>query len=342
MTSTVSGFDTLCDCLRFAKTGADLNRLASTLSSPAMRWTEMLSQANRQLVSPTLMAEFRHLGFDQLLPEKIDSFLTEILRLNTVRNQRLRALLLDVVSCCNSAGLTPVLLKGAISLTQPFYRDPGSRMLTDIDILLDADAAETCWDKLSEQGYGSKYNVEEYLDHHHLPPLIRGGAAGYVEVHRALYMPFSTGRAFGQHFRAEDMRRFTRWLLDNALPASLDGLEVLIPSPTARVFHCALHSVIGEGNAYRAGIMPLRSLYELALLQSRFQGEIDWSQMQQLLRDRGQRRLIGTWLYLAHRLFGSPMPTQWTTDARMRLHYIRCRLQLRWGLSMTLTTMSHD
>ena len=127
---------------------------------------------------------------------------------------------------------------------------------------------------------------------------------------------------------------------ENAEHVSEWDVTMRVPPPTLRVLHCLLHSALAEKHAYREGTLPLRSIHELALMLSVFDEEIDWGIISRLLKSDGQSNMIRAWVYLAHRLFGSSLPAPWEVTPRMVAHYARCRLQARWGLSITLRKIS--
>jgi hypothetical protein len=209
-------------------------------------------------------------------------------------------------------------------------------MLTDIDVLVPRQHAVECWNLLRTQGYSPIDDGGDYSRHHHLHPLTRPGEYAVIEIHTKLLLPAKTGRVLGNLLTPEDSAYMTDRVAEAAQCVSSSELSVYIPNATHRVMHCLLHAAFSEHNAYRAGTLPLKSLHELALLQSLFKSKVDWDEISALLPGDRNATLLRDWVYLAHRLFCSAMPPGWPTTLHMRAHHTRCRLQARWGLAITL------
>lgn len=336
MNARLSALDTLSTCLTIDKTSRQLENLDRRVSTGQIDWPQILGLANANLVSSCLAAELSIHGLDQKLPVELRDFLGEIKKLNTMRNQRLREQTIEAIGAFNSIDVEPILLKGVVSLFVKTYPHPGARMLTDIDILVPRQNADACWHLLRGLGYAPTESDGDFSKHNHLHPLVRPGDYAVVEIHRDVLKPTRTGRLFGASLEPEDMEHITQMVIDQAEQLEHDDLIMATPSPTFRVLHCLLHSALTEFNAYRSGILPLRSIHELALLQSRFETQIDWDIISRFAAARDLSRVVRAWVYLAHRLFGSKLPVGWNTTAAMRAHYTRCRLQARWALSITL------
>ncbi len=338
MNQRLAALDTIADCLWVDKTPEYLASLEDRISYGKIDWGSVISLANLNLVSPTLWSELQSYGLEQNLPREVREYLGEAHRLNIARNRRLKTQIIEVVSAFNTIDVEPVMLKGAVSLFVKTYQDLGSRMLTDIDILVPRAKAEACWKLLCKQGYCPIEDENDYdwAKSNHLQPLVRRGEYAVVEIHRDALKPHSTGRLFGTSLTQTDSELITQSLIDSAVTVPVDGLTMRVPTSTSRVLHCLLHAGLAEFNAYRSGILPLKSIHELALLQSLFEKECNWDTIAKILRNGGQSRLLHAWVYLAHKLFGSTLPKGWDVTPRMRLHYARCRFQARWGLSITL------
>ena len=339
MNPRLAALDTIAACLTVGKTSEQVSALGQQLSSGRIDWHEVIKLANSTLVSPTLWAELCSLSLQDTLPAEIQDYLGEIHRLNTQRNLRLRDQTIETVRTVNSIDVVPVLLKGAASLFVETYHDLGSRILTDIDILVPHQSAEDCWDLLCTQGYRSYENGIGAVNpeiQHHLEPLARPGEYAVIEIHHAVLPPFISGRLFGASLTAKNAAQLTKMVINSAECVPTADLSLAAPSPTARVLHCILHSAFFESNAYRSGTLPLRSIHELALLQNLFSTKIDWPAISRFMAEDGKSTVLRCWVYLSHRLFGCPMPNGWNTTPQMLAHYARCRLQSRWGVSVTL------
>lgn len=332
----LAALDSISACLSVDKSAGNLTVLDRKIASGEIDWQQVIAIANTNLVSASLWSELRSHQLEGKLPKLVHDYLREIHRLNTIRNHRLIEQTTEVVKGFNALGVEPILLKGIAALFTKTYLDIGSRMLTDIDVLVPRHQAIKCWEMLCTQGYSPLDDGGDYSRHHHLHPLTRAGEYAVIEIHTDILMPARTGRLLGHSLTRADSKLITSLVVEAAQSACIDELRASIPCPTHRVLHCLLHAAFLEFNAYRAGTLPLKSLHELALLQNLFKSKVDWADISRLLKTSRNTKLLRDWVYLAHKLFDSPMPSEWSTTAHMRAHHTRCRLQARWGLAITL------
>jgi hypothetical protein len=341
MMNRLRALDTISACLMVNKSREQIESNARRIRLQKIAWEKVVWLANQHLLSPALWVELQHQGLEQLLPDELRSYLCDLHRLSLQRNQHLRQQVIDVARVCNAVGVEPILLKGAVSLFSSAYLDPGARVMTDIDILVPREQATECWTLLCDNSY---LPIDEYghdwSRHHHLHPLERPGAYATVEIHREVLPPSSTGRLFGITLSEDDSRLITDMLVEGSVPFAEGPVAMRRPNPTHRLLHCLLHSAFNELNAYRAGTLPLRSLYELAWLQNFFLDDIDWETINHVMSSGKKSSLFRAWVYLAHRLFGSDLPPGCTATPGMWAHHLRCRLQASLGLSVTLTSVA--
>src|SRR5437588_1605260 len=97
-------------------------------------WVSLLGLANETLTTPALN-EFATRFRDQI-PEDVYFYIREIFERNVVRNLRLSAQLIEAVSAINDRSVTPVLVKGAAMLATAPPTDHGSKLMTDLDIIV--------------------------------------------------------------------------------------------------------------------------------------------------------------------------------------------------------------
>jgi hypothetical protein len=319
MNKHLAALNFLVDCLSLEQTGrfADVQK---KVRSNSLSWKALVDLANNQLLTPALWVSLKRSGLSDELPLDLVSYLSELHRLSTERNVQLRRQLLQAVRQLNQAGITPVLLKGAAHLVSSTYADPGVRIMSDIDLLVDKDQADTAYDSLLELGYKPDEScLKDYgSDHHHCPPLSRPGDYGNVEIHRALMVDgyadiLSTGEA-----------------LADAGSISCEGLSMKVLSPTHRILHNLVHSQLTDAN-YVTGIIPLRSLNEVAVESRHAPAPVDWGFISRRMAESGRAEVLRAYLYMAHSLLGMPWPPGQRTTLGARLYSMRCKLQLAWG-----------
>jgi hypothetical protein len=302
--------------------------LRSGIAAGRYDWPTVIEIANAQLMTPALWVGLTEKGLVENLPRGVRDYLRELHRLNILRNERLRVQVLEAVRGLNSMGIEPILLKGSGSLFVKTFTDPGSRVMMDLDILVPQADAEACWRYLLALGYApleggsvgrdAGLHGVDYSRHHHLRPLYRPGDYGTLEIHR--------------HVLPEEMAGFfpSQSLWNNIEPLEEDGTVMAVPAPTYRILHNLIHAALVD-RGYLRGELPLRSLHEMALMLDARGEPIDWTTIRQLLERGGEPQVLGIWLYLCHRLFGSPLPNGFVRTPATITHYARARLQARWN-----------
>jgi len=324
MSARLTALDFIAGCLS-VESGSEFNGfLQATIDSRRLNWQAVIEVANNQLVTPALWVALKMRGLSENLPPEISQYLRALHRLNTSRNEHLRAQAIETVGRLNAIGIEPVLLKGSASLLEKTFDDPGSRVMADLDIMVPKKDAETCWNLLHTSGYAPINSNFDYAHHHHLKPLHRPGNYGVIEVHRDLLC----GEA--AHVLP------TRLVWKNIEPVKTQGISFGVLTPTYRTLHNVLHSALMDERYVRADI-SLRALHELAVMQTKYPERIDWETIHRLATHRDKTKLLRAWVYLCHKSFGSPLPTSLGTTLGTKAHYLRTRLRARWNWTGEIT-----
>ena len=318
MNPRLAALDFITACLGVRSEAEIGNTLHSAVASGHLNWHTVIEISNTDLVTPALWVALRNKGLVERLPSDVREYLRELHRLNTLRNEHLRTQLIEAIRQLNSIGIKPVVLKGAASFFVKIFDDPGSRVMVDLDILVPQKAAEDCWNILHILGYSPANKDYDYSHHHHLRPLYRPGDYGAIEIHRDV-LPNSTARLLPTQLVGRNIEAIQE-----------SDIELSIPTPTFRILHNLLHSSLVD-EKYGRGEIALRSLHELVMMQAVYNQRIDWETIRQLMDRGGQAKVLHASLYLAHRLFGSPMPDRIGPTFRAIAHYARTRLQFRWN-----------
>lgn len=323
MNTRLAAFDFIAACLSVRDDPDTEHALSSAVGAQGLNWDLVLSIADQQKIAPALWVALRARKLaERLLPDACQA-LFKLHLLNTFKNKAFKDQAVDITQRFNALGVEPMLLKGGASLFTPTFDDPGARVMTDLDVLVPADAAHACWTALRAVGYEPIADhpniVVDYARHHHLRPLYRPRDCGTIEIHRD-GLPESAARILP-----------TR-LLWNEAEAVVGPSEIRlkIPAPSHRILHNVLHSDWINGTHAR-GVIALRSLHELAAIQAARGAAIDWSRIAEMMDRGGHGRLLRASLYLAHRYLGQPMPADLKRTVGAWLHYARTRSQLRWS-----------
>ena len=257
--------------------------------APEADWRAVIALANRTLLTPALFEAMSASGeLDQLEPDAAE-YLRFLHACNRERNQRLREQLDAAVGALNSAGICPVLLKGAVPVFLCSGRRPPSRITSDLDVSVDASelpAARRCAEAL-----------------------------GYVGL------PLSRGMARPQDVGVLELRE--TWAESPEPPASVvqrDGLRVLIPSANSRALHWMMHDLVKEGDYWR-GKIDLRHLHDLWRLSE--EEHVDWSALRRSVPDGRARNAIDTQLLALEYFFDIRIPAECIRQPAARLQHWR-------------------
>lgn len=319
MNQRIKAFKFITRCLARDNRPDSIAALRSEIQSGQLSWETVVSLANAQLVSPALWTALGKKGLTGALPDELGTYLGELHQLNIERNKHLQAQLLETVKQLNSINISPVLLKGAMHLVTDMYGDPGARIMTDIDLLVPREDIDRCMAALRELQYRPVDDIHNdyHEEHHHCAPLHRPGAYGALEIHRKIMeSPYEDILPTGLAMAGAKLLEF-------------HGLSMKVLSPTHRVLHNILHSQLVDQN-YHTGTFSLRSLYETVTEATTCHDTPNWSMIHSLMERKNRGKVLRTYLYQAHRLFGFPLPGGIHKTPGCRLYYWRCIAGLGW------------
>lgn len=234
-------------------------------------WNDLLLQANVQICTPLWYVQLKRDGLLGLLPRKLQDYLCQLHQANIVRNTALRRGLKELLDAFRKRGIVPLLLKGAATFFDDLYKDPGARVMGDLDILVRAEEIETAHQVLLELGYREIPNPGIVFDnsgtddrHHQLPRYFKPRTPVVVEIH----FKVSYGRS-GRVLAVDQAWKNTR-------PATLFGTAVAVFNPNWRLLHNGVHALLPHREFIR-GDISLSHLAEFAHLSRRYARQIDWT-----------------------------------------------------------------
>ncbi len=302
------------------KNPVQASSLLDEIQSGDVPWESVAYLANNHLLTPALWVALQNKNLTSELPEDFREYLNELHHLSKQRNDKLRGQLLETIGYLNTLNITPILLKGAVHLVSDIYPDNGVRMMSDLDILVAQNEVEPTQEALINLGYQKNTDCEvDYPpDHHHCAPLFRPGDYASLEIHRQLL-----DKRYSHILSAETA-------IDASVPLIVDGHSMRVLNPSHRVLHNILHSQLMDQH-YANGMIPLRSLYEVVTENAVSKNNIDWPMLIQLMDEHNKSKILQTYLYQTHRLFGIPLPSGIQKTIYSQLYYLRCYTQLGWG-----------
>lgn len=245
-------------------------------------WGPVLALANRTWLTPALYCALAGSGRLDDLPAEARGYLDFIHARNRERNLRLRDQLLEAVAALNRVEIDPTLLKGAIGLFTASDAGIGRRMMSDIDLGVQAcelAAATACLAALGYEDLASARGMARPED------------AAMLELRP--HAPFSPAGARLPHRHHPAL-------------VACGPARAWVPSPTSRALHWIRHDMIKEGDYWR-GRIDLRHLHDLAQLAGTGEG-IDWSTLRAIMSDKFERNALETQLLMLQHLFGSEVP----------------------------------
>jgi len=309
MTIYYKTFKFICHCLAPFYNEEGLADIRSQLvqADVSMEW--VIDIANDYFVTPGLWSGLKSKGLETLLDEEPFRYLHTLHAMNLERNTHLRHQLIEAVRALNTAGIKPLLLKGSGQLLQHIHNDIGSRIMSDLDMLIPIEQIPDATNALIDIGYREADIDYDTQKLHHCTPLIRPGDYGPIELHRrALHNEIS-------HVLP------TRQIWEDAQLNSVDDIYFFLPSPTHSILICMLHSQ-KFNSQYDPRQFNLRALQDLAAIAMRYSEEIDWSMIHCMTKDHGLNYLAGAHLLSAHRLLGMPLPSGMMPGSLSRLLHI--------------------
>jgi hypothetical protein len=277
-------------------------------------WMAVLELANNTLTTPFLIDLVNQ--SEQSVPEDVETFVRDIYRRNALRNDRLRAQLEEAVAALNERDVIPVLLKGSAILAAAAPERRATRILADLDILVDPDQFETALQALADLDYQSHFRTspesrKQYSD------LKRARDVGMIDLHQGAPGPDYFYRASGK-------------LLANCTPISVGRGTAYLPTPTFQAFMLIIHDQFQDDD-YWVGEIDVRHLVELRDLANA-EG-IDWNRMMSFASSRLARNAVGKQLVALAELLGVDVPIELRKGFIPRLQFRRLLLQSRFPLA---------
>jgi hypothetical protein len=274
----------------------------------------LLGLANETLTTPALMDFVTR--FKNQIPEDVCLYVREVFERNVARNDRLAAQLTETVAAMNDRGVTPVLLKGAAMLATAASPHWGSRLMSDLDIMVWPDQIEATLDALFALGYGEHFltppgDGKWYME------LKRPSDVGMVDLHRALPGPAFFYRPSGdakQHCKMMPIGRGRAY----------------IPSATYQALILTIHDQFQDSD-YWIGNIDMRHLIELRDLAMSPEG-IDWGTLAALTPSKLARNALETQLVALFCLLGVDVPSHMRSRFVPRLQHRRRLAQARLPL----------
>lgn len=282
-------------------------------------WVGVLATANTHLLTATLTrAVAPHRA---AVSQEVWAYIDYLRTMNRRRNRLIRRQAQELIRALNEVGIEPLLLKGVLMTLFERKSGAGTRMMTDIDAAVPADARETAVAVIRRLGYrpGSSYP----LGHHAVAEYVRDGDPAAIDLHIELV---------DQHYI---LPAAEIWESSERVAAAGGGI-CRVPTPTHRVLHNILHAQVHHRGGFYLGEIDLRQLFELTYLARVYERSINWPLIAERLREQRLEVMLHSYIRNAERLMGLAWPLDRPCRLRARFHTWRCNLQFRYPVLLAV------
>lgn len=317
-------------CLSLLVRSDRLSTFVAKFKSDRMNWPLIVTISSRQMVTPALFSSFKAHGLEGVLDPEIRNYLSIIHQLNLERNETILKEVYQLVSRLNEIGVQPTLIKGAAHLASGLYKDPGARIMSDIDILVPESLLMTCVEKLKSIGYDSKKPFDGELRSHHFPRLFHPNRGAGVEVHR-----WPTHK---NEIKAKDvLQESSLW--------DVNGKQFRIPSREHSVMIDILHAHTGSYRFF-PGQVNLRASMDYALLTQAPNENVVWERIFSVLYAVKGKESMEAFMDTTHWLIATPLPFSSRKCMRVNLSRLARKAcvnsrHFERGILLTLLLINH-
>lgn len=285
MSSRSRSFKLVCEYLSLTPRGDIREETVRAAALPPSFWVAFIETSNDFLMGPALALRFEALALSGFVPTLVERHCHAVLRLNRSRNTRLRSEAIELASELNRIDVVPLFLKGSAGLLSGLYEDQGARIMGDLDVLISGKRAADCERLLTDLGY-DRAPIARHPRDKTVGIFVRQRSIAPIDLHHEVLAIPNQGL-----LSAHDT-------IENSVVLQLDGVTLAIPSITHQVVLNIGHAQLND-YAYRYGYLPLRALWDFALL-SRQPARIDWQEIYDRFTAIGERRAVDYHCLAAH------------------------------------------
>ncbi len=248
-------------CTRFEINASIQQEIERLLSNP-LDWNKIIEIANCHQILPFLYYNLSGLNLQNLVPKNIFVIMKNYHYSNLVRNSLFEKEISLILKSANLKGLTIIPFKGFGLIQTLYYRDPGLRIMADIDILIKEAEFQEIKNILIQIGYlEKKETTEKYHQRYYFETvfskIFSPNLSLVIEVHRAL----SPGRPHQIKLP---------YLWERAQEKTVTNQRLLCLSEEDTFLSLALHL---RRHTRR---LNLKFIVDIAELLNIYQDELDW------------------------------------------------------------------
>jgi hypothetical protein len=268
-------------------------------------WTSLIELAAETLTIGKFAQSALLPTFPRALPIDVHDLLVDVLQRARERNRRLITQLSELLRPLNCISVKPIVMRGAARILD--CSEEGSRLLSDIDLLVPPERLRACVQAMCGMGYRRLSNSDENLF-----PVVLGRPTdvGAVDVHSRL-RPVQCDIGYHE-------------VVSNCREIELSGGKLLIPSATMQLLFNIVHDQLHDGDYWR-GLMDVRHLSEFPALVA---AGVDWAALSAFFPRGSARNALQVQLRTARRFLNVDIPETQCGGLWAQLQVSRRRLQL--------------
>lgn len=285
---------------------SDREKIKEAILSNCIEWLSVVEIANAHFLTASLYYSLLEKDLLEFInDDELLTYLKQIYTINLKRNQKIIAQSKEIAQILLHKEIKPVFLKGAASLLQNDYKDPGMRFLSDIDFCVFENHFDGAKEQLLSSGYIPNIieGIKDIEKHHHWWPMYHPKWEVVIELHRSILTYPYSGLIDCSKSNAQD---------------SVYHNNIAVLSPTFRLIHTFIHSeIVDRKHALKE--IDLRQLYEMSILIEKYQSQINWSYIKKFFQRHQMWDQLNDILYLIDELFNIHAPIL-IDHAKSRLH----------------------
>jgi hypothetical protein len=264
------------------------------LISAVNDWEFFTSSAIRNSVGPLVYKNFTYVKNYSSIPEFAISKLKQTYYISFNRNEIIYKYFRDAAKAISENGKSVIALKG-IFLADKIYHDIGLRHMSDIDLLVKKEDAESCRDILNNIGFETKERFKsEFIksthDTKHLPQLVKDNIS--IELHIKTHT---------------DDCEYNVNIVDywqNAVPDEISNTACLVLSPNNLLQHLCLHL----DYHFKNGKIQMSSYCDITEVLKFYKNDISWDVFEQSCKNYNCSKNVYLQLYIAYKYFTASIP----------------------------------
>jgi hypothetical protein len=269
-------------------------RSIEELISTVDDWEFFTSSAIRNSVGPLVYKNFTYVKNYSSIPESAISKLKQTYYISFNRNEAIYKSFRIAVKALSEKDKSVIALKG-IFLVDKIYHDIGLRHMSDIDLLVKKEDAESCRNILIGIGFETKERFKsEFIrsthDTKHLPQLVKDNVS--IELHLKTHTDDCE-----YNVNVDDYWR-------NAVNTEISKTACLALSPTDLLQHLCLHL----DYHFKNGKIQLYSYCDISEVLKFYKDEISWDAFEQSCNKYNCSKNVFLQIYIAHKYFAAPLP----------------------------------